>query len=113
MRSRVAFVFAVVVAGWLWMDARAQSTAPLVSGAHRFEKIADGIYYATTSGIMVEIDRAEFRHPRREVLSEARPAGAAGVGRAALRLEPVPLERLLGRDHQVRVDPRVRTSGYR
>ena len=52
MRSRVAFVFAVVVAGWLWMDARAQSTAPLVSGAHRFEKIADGIYYATTSGIM-------------------------------------------------------------
>jgi glyoxylase-like metal-dependent hydrolase (beta-lactamase superfamily II) len=34
------------------MDSRAQTSAPIVSGAHRFEKVADGIYYATASGTM-------------------------------------------------------------
>ena len=52
MRSRVAVLFAVVVAGWLWLDARAQTNAPVVSGAHRFEKVIDGIYYATSTGTM-------------------------------------------------------------
>src|SRR3954471_16661948 len=52
MRSRLAVVFAVFIAGWLWLDARAQSGGPLVSGAHRFERIANGIYYATASGTM-------------------------------------------------------------
>ncbi len=52
MRSRVAVLFAVVVAGWLWLDARAQTNAPVVSGAHRFEKVTDGIYYSTSSGTM-------------------------------------------------------------
>ena len=52
MRSRLAVVFAVFISGWLWLDARAQSGGPLVSGAHRFEKIANGIYYATASGTM-------------------------------------------------------------
>ena len=52
MRSRVAILFAVVIAGWLWLDARAQIDAPIVSGAHRFEKVTDGIYYATSSGTM-------------------------------------------------------------
>jgi hypothetical protein len=42
MRSRLAVVFAVFISGWLWLDARAQSGGPLVSGAHRFEKIANG-----------------------------------------------------------------------
>jgi glyoxylase-like metal-dependent hydrolase (beta-lactamase superfamily II) len=45
--------FAVIICGWLWLDARAQSGAtPVVSGAHRFERIAEGIYYATSSGMM-------------------------------------------------------------
>ncbi|MSO30512.1 MAG: MBL fold metallo-hydrolase [Acidobacteria bacterium] len=52
MRARLALLFAVFIGGWLWLDARAQSNAPLVSGAHRFERIADGIYYATASGTM-------------------------------------------------------------
>jgi glyoxylase-like metal-dependent hydrolase (beta-lactamase superfamily II) len=52
MRAKLVLVFALFIAGWLWLDARAQSGGPLVSGAHKFEKIADGIYYATTSGTM-------------------------------------------------------------
>jgi cyclase len=52
MRVRVAVLFALVVAGWLWLDARAQVGEPLVSGAHRFQKVADGVYYATSSGTM-------------------------------------------------------------
>ena len=50
MRARVTLLFALFIAGWLWLDARAQSGGPIVSGAHRFEKVADGIYYATASG---------------------------------------------------------------
>jgi cyclase len=52
MRVRVALLFAVVIAGWLWLDARAQAGDPIVSGAHRFQKVAEGIYYATSSGTM-------------------------------------------------------------
>jgi glyoxylase-like metal-dependent hydrolase (beta-lactamase superfamily II) len=52
MRVRVAVLFAVVIAGWLWRDARAQVGEPIVSGAHRFTKVAEGVYYATSSGTM-------------------------------------------------------------
>ena len=53
MRVVIVVMFAVFTAGWGWLDARAQQTnGPIVSGAHRFEKIADGIYYATASGTM-------------------------------------------------------------
>ena len=52
MRTRVTVVFALFIAGWLWLDARAQSGGPIVSGAHRFEKVTDGVYYATASGTM-------------------------------------------------------------
>jgi cyclase len=52
MRARITVLFALFIAGWLWFDARAQTNAPIVSGAHRFEKITDGIYYATASGTM-------------------------------------------------------------
>src|SRR3954467_13181188 len=52
MRARVTALFVLFAAGWLWLHARAPGGAPLVSGAHRFEKIADGIYYATASGTM-------------------------------------------------------------
>lgn len=52
MRALMTVLFAVLVAGWLWLDARAQTSAPIVSGAHRFEKITEGIYYATTAGTM-------------------------------------------------------------
>jgi len=52
MRARFTVFFAIFSAGWLWLDARAQSGAPIVSGAHRFEKVPEGIYYATASGTM-------------------------------------------------------------
>ena len=52
MRVRVALLFAVFIAGWLWLDARAQTGGPIVSGAHRFEKVTEGVYYATASGAM-------------------------------------------------------------
>jgi cyclase len=52
IRARVSALFAVFIIGWLWLDARAQTGAPVVSGAHRFEKVAEGIYYATASGTM-------------------------------------------------------------
>ena len=52
MRARITVLFALFIAGWLWLDAGAQTNAPIVSGAHRFEKITDNIYYVTTSGIM-------------------------------------------------------------
>src|SRR3954466_15671784 len=52
MRIRVTVLFAVFILGWLWLDARAQQGGPIVSGAHRYEKVTDGIYYATASGTM-------------------------------------------------------------
>jgi cyclase len=52
MRLRVTLMFAVFMCGWLWLDARAQTGAPIVSGAHRFEKVTDGVFYATASGTM-------------------------------------------------------------
>jgi cyclase len=52
MRARLTFLFILFAAGWLWIDARAQSGGPIVSGAHRFEQVADGVYYATASGTM-------------------------------------------------------------
>src|SRR5262252_3311025 len=52
MRLLIACVLATVLAGFIWIDGRAQSTGPIVRGAHRFERVADGIYYATASGTM-------------------------------------------------------------
>ena len=52
MRVRFTILFALLFAGWLWLDARAQTGGPIVSGAHRFEKVTDGVYYATASGTM-------------------------------------------------------------
>lgn len=45
-------VFALCLAASIWIRGRAQSDAPIVSGAHRFQKVAEGIFYATTSGTM-------------------------------------------------------------
>lgn len=51
MRTRFGVGFALFVTAWLWIDARAQP-GQIVRGAHRFEKVSDGIYFATSSGIM-------------------------------------------------------------
>jgi glyoxylase-like metal-dependent hydrolase (beta-lactamase superfamily II) len=52
MRASIAALFVLIIAGWMWHDASAQNSGPIVSGAHRFEKVMDGIYYATASGTM-------------------------------------------------------------
>jgi glyoxylase-like metal-dependent hydrolase (beta-lactamase superfamily II) len=52
MRVRVLTAVVVLFAGWAWLDGRAQSGGPVVSGAHRFEKVIEGVYYATASGTM-------------------------------------------------------------
>ena len=52
MRASLVAVFVAVLAGVIWLDGRAQTGAPLVSGAHRFETVADGVFYATASGTM-------------------------------------------------------------
>jgi cyclase len=52
VRVRMTAVFVAIFAAWVWLDGRAQTGGPVVSGAHRFEKVAEGIYYATASGTM-------------------------------------------------------------
>ncbi len=52
MRLRLAVLFVAVFALWICLDGRAQTNAPPVSGAHRFEKVTENIYYATASGTM-------------------------------------------------------------
>jgi glyoxylase-like metal-dependent hydrolase (beta-lactamase superfamily II) len=52
MRVRVFAAFVALVAGWVWLDGLAQTGGPIVSGAHRFEKVIDGVFYATASGTM-------------------------------------------------------------
>jgi len=52
MRGRVTLMFVLLFGGWIWLDARAQTGGPIVSGAHRFEKVMDGVFYATASGTM-------------------------------------------------------------
>ena len=83
-RTYLASGFAIVFAASMWASGRAQSGGPIVSGAHRFEKVADGIYYATASGtmnvganspIIVNDDEAIV------IDSEITPAAGARAGR--------------------------------
>ena len=52
MRIYVTVVFAVLFAGLIWLDGRAQTGDVVVRGAHRFEKVVDGVFYTTASGTM-------------------------------------------------------------
>jgi glyoxylase-like metal-dependent hydrolase (beta-lactamase superfamily II) len=54
MRVRIFAAFVILFGAWVWIDgrARAQTSGPIVSGAHRFEKVIDGVFYATASGTM-------------------------------------------------------------
>lgn len=79
MRTRITMLFALFAASWLWLDARAQSGGPVVSGAHRFEKIADGIYYATASGTMqVGANSPVFVNGDEVLLIDSETSPAAG-----------------------------------
>ena len=56
MRVCLTLLFVGVLASVAAMErdgfSRAQSGSPVVSGAHRFEKVVDGVFYATASGAM-------------------------------------------------------------
>jgi hypothetical protein len=52
MRVWLTGVFMAVFAGVIWLDGRGQTGEPVVSGAHRFQKVAEGVFYATASGTM-------------------------------------------------------------
>jgi cyclase len=52
MRITIAVLLGAAFAASTWVTSRAQSGGPVVSGAHRFEKVAEGVYYATASGTM-------------------------------------------------------------
>ncbi len=79
MRLRVAVLFGVVCAGYLWLDAGAQGTSPLVSGAHRFERITEGIYYATASGTMsVGANSPVFVNDTEAIVIDSGTSPAAG-----------------------------------
>lgn len=79
MRAGVSLLFAVFVAGWLWTDGRAQSPGPVVSGAHRFEKITDGVYYATSSGTMqVGANSPIFVNETEALIVDSETSPAAG-----------------------------------
>ena len=43
MRVRFTILFALLFAGWLWLDARAQTGGPHRQQRHRFEKVTDGV----------------------------------------------------------------------
>ncbi|MFN7915321.1 MAG: MBL fold metallo-hydrolase [Vicinamibacterales bacterium] len=79
MRARVSILFALFVAGWLYMDGRAQTGGPIVSGAHRFEKVAEGIYYATASGTMqVGANSPVFVNADEAIIIDSETSPAAG-----------------------------------
>ncbi len=78
MRVRVSVLFALFVAGWLWLDAGAQGNTQ-VSGAHRFETITDGIYYATASGTMqVGANSPIFVNDNETLIIDSETSPAAG-----------------------------------
>ena len=52
MRIMMAAACLFVLTVTIWATGRPQSGGLVVSGAHRFEKVADGVYYATASGTM-------------------------------------------------------------
>jgi glyoxylase-like metal-dependent hydrolase (beta-lactamase superfamily II) len=82
MRLRVTLLFIVFFAGWMWLDGRAQTGAPIVSGAHRFEKVTDGVFYATASGTMTVGSNSPIIVTDDEVLvidSEITPAAARAL----------------------------------
>ncbi len=52
MRRWVTAAFVVVFGGVVWLKGGAQTDDTVVRGAHRFQKVADGVFYATASGSM-------------------------------------------------------------
>jgi len=81
MRLTMAVLLGSVLTVSLLVTGRAQ-TGPVVSGAHRFEKVADGVYYATASGTMNVGANSPILVNEREAIvidSEITPAAARAI----------------------------------
>ena len=84
MRLRVFAAFVILFGAWIWIDGRAQAPGPVVSGAHRFEKVMDGIYYATATGTMnIGSNRAIIITDEEALVVESGITPAAGRALAA------------------------------
>src|SRR5262249_49952267 len=82
MRVRVFAGLVTLFAAWIWIDGRAQSGGPVVSGADRVEKVTDGTHYAGASGTMNVGANAPVLLPADEALvidSEITPAAGRAL----------------------------------
>src|SRR5215471_7402766 len=82
MRLTVAVALGAVLPVSLLVTGRAQTGGPIVSGAHRFEKVADGVYYATAAGTMNVGANSPILVNEREAIvidSEITPAAARAL----------------------------------
>jgi glyoxylase-like metal-dependent hydrolase (beta-lactamase superfamily II) len=82
MRLTTATLLGAVLTVSLLVTGRAQTGGPIVSGAHRFERVADGVYYATPSGSMNVGANSPILVNEREAIvvdSEITPAAARAI----------------------------------
>jgi cyclase len=94
VRLLMTGLFGALFGGLVWMDGRAQTGGPIVSGAHRFEKVADGIYYATASGTMTTGANSPILVNNDEVLivdSSITPASARALVADLKAITPKPV----------------------
>src|SRR5215470_7508293 len=93
-RTVMAGFLALLLAALAWRDGRAQSGGPIVRGAHRFERVTDGIYYATTSGTMTTGSNSPIIVTDDEVLivdSSITPASARALVDDLKAITPKPV----------------------
>lgn len=84
MRIKIAILLGAMLATSTWITSRAQTGGPIVSGAHRFEKVADGVYYATASGTMnVGANSPIFVTDQEAIVIDSEITPAAGRALAA------------------------------
>lgn len=94
MRILMTTAFVAVFGAVAWMQGGAQTNAPIVSGAHRFEKVTDGVYYATASGTMSVGANSPILVNNDEVLivdSSITPAAARALVQDVKAITPKPV----------------------
>jgi cyclase len=93
VRILMTATFVAVFGAVAWMETL-QTNGPIVSGAHRFEKVTDGIYYATASGTMSVGANSPIFVNDDEVLvidSEITPAAARALVQDIKVITPKPV----------------------
>ena len=93
MRILMTAAFVAVFGAVAWVETL-QTNGPIVSGAHRFEKVGDGVYYATASGTMTVGSNSPILINDDEVLvidSEITPAAARALVQDSTAITPKPV----------------------